>query len=577
MRDVRFFLKSRYGQSHALVIGINRYKNASPLGYAVNDANAVARKLISNFDFPEGNVSLLLDEDATAAEIRRSFLRFSDQNRVTLDDRIVVFFAGHGTTRRGARGEVGYLVPYDADLQDLSTLVRWDDLTRNAEIIPAKHMMFVMDACYGGLAVTRAMGAGSARFVNDMLKRFSRQVLAAGKADETVADAGGPIPGHSVFTGHFLQGLDGAAATPDGVLTASGLMAYVYGRVSADVGSFQTPHFGHIDGDGDFIFRIPAAAEGEVEEDNAAMFLVPYPPEPAERTDVASKVSRTKQLLAQPDRAIELHDFVIEEVRAFLSATGDDSFKTNTTFTVEELIARLARYESATLDLSVTEACMAYWAGSAHRPILRKALARSVDRLEAIGGLAIWVNLRWYPLVLQLYCAGIASVAAGRYDTLADLFLTDIRIPEESRPAFRVVSDVLLEFTRADVFKRLPGHERNHTPMSEYLFKLLQPRLDDALFLGRAYEDAFDEFEVLLALVCAQAYEKEDQSIWGPIGRFAWKQRHRANSPLARVLARAKEHGKQWPPFEAGVFGTDYETFSRSTEAFKAWVTQLRW
>ncbi len=36
-----------YSNSHALVIGINNYPNASPLGYALNDAEATAKLLIS--------------------------------------------------------------------------------------------------------------------------------------------------------------------------------------------------------------------------------------------------------------------------------------------------------------------------------------------------------------------------------------------------------------------------------------------------------------------------------------------------------------------------------------------------
>jgi hypothetical protein len=43
------------------------------------------------------------------------------------------------------------------------------------------------------------------RFLRDMLQRFSRQVLTAGKADETVADENGPRPGHSIFTSHLLE------------------------------------------------------------------------------------------------------------------------------------------------------------------------------------------------------------------------------------------------------------------------------------------------------------------------------------------------------------------------------------
>ena len=76
-------------------------------------------------------------------------------------------------------------------------------------------MFFLMDACYGGLALSRRpFPPGSMRFLKNMLQRHSRQILTAGKADEVVADAGGPRAGHSIFTGHVLDVLEGGAATP---------------------------------------------------------------------------------------------------------------------------------------------------------------------------------------------------------------------------------------------------------------------------------------------------------------------------------------------------------------------------
>ena len=108
-----------------------------------------------------------------------TFLNYSNLSHP--DDRLFVFFAGHGHTETGHRGEVGYLVPQDGDLKQLATLIRWDELTRNADLIPAKHILFIMDACYGGLAVSR-LSAGTARFLKDMMLRRSRQVLTSGKA-----------------------------------------------------------------------------------------------------------------------------------------------------------------------------------------------------------------------------------------------------------------------------------------------------------------------------------------------------------------------------------------------------------
>ncbi|MEW8183571.1 MAG: caspase family protein [Candidatus Thiodiazotropha endolucinida] len=252
--DSKFSYQPNYSISRALIIGINQYQNVSPLGYAVSDAEEISSLLTSDFGFEEENVTLLLDKEATKESIFKEFLRFTNDD-IGLDDRVLVFFAGHGYTRNGRRGEVGYLVPSDANMVDFSTLIRWDDLTRNSELVPAKHMLFIMDACYGGLAITRHLKPGSVRFLKDMMVRYSRQVITAGKADEVVADSGGPIPNHSVFTGHFIEALKGNAADNQGVITANGVMAYVYEKVSKDRNSNQTPHFGFFDGDGDFIFR----------------------------------------------------------------------------------------------------------------------------------------------------------------------------------------------------------------------------------------------------------------------------------------------------------------------------------
>jgi uncharacterized caspase-like protein len=168
---------------------------------------------------------MLLDEEASRSAVMTTFLRLANDARE--NDRVFVFFAGHGYTRPGRRGEVGHLVPVDGDPGNLASLVRWDDLTKNADLLAAKHVLFIMDACYGGLAVARALAPGASRFLKDMLRRYSRQVLTAGKANEVVADCGGPRPGHSMFTGHLLEALEGGAADADGIVAASAVMAYV--------------------------------------------------------------------------------------------------------------------------------------------------------------------------------------------------------------------------------------------------------------------------------------------------------------------------------------------------------------
>jgi hypothetical protein len=212
--------------------------------------------LTSELSFPRAQIIVLRDAEATKTAILDSYIGLREK-AFNIDDRVLVFFAGHGVTVKGSRGPIGYLVPVDGDPDRLNTLIRWDDFTRNAEILPAKHILFIIDACYSGLAIQRAITPGTQRFISDMLQRNSRQVITAGKANETVSDGGGPTGSNSIFTGYLLEGLRGAASDAHGVLTANLLMNYVYQKVGQDARSDQTPHYGHVEGDGDFILRAP--------------------------------------------------------------------------------------------------------------------------------------------------------------------------------------------------------------------------------------------------------------------------------------------------------------------------------
>lgn len=580
MRDLRFLFKTHYGASRALVIGIDKYKNAPPLLYAVSDAVAVRDVLIDDFKFLPSGITLLLDDEANKQTILKAFLQFAHDD-VSLDDRVVVFFAGHGHTRTGSRGEIGYLVPHDADMADFSTFIRWDELTRNADLIRAKHVLFIMDACYGGLALVRTVGPGSTRFLKDMMLRTSRQALTAGKADEVVADSGGPLPNHSVFTGHLIEALQGKAWTTDGVLTASAVMSYVYSKVANDKNSNQTPHYGHIDGDGDMILLAPGLSDlgASDTKDLDRLVSVPYADTTDDIASTPSKVKRVKTLIATDAGAIELHDLLTSEVRRVLSLTSEDAFVLSGQFSQEEFVSRLERYEAATADLALLLACVAHWGRPAHFATLQKCIARSSDRLEARGGLTVWLALRWYPLLLELYCTGVAAVDAGRYDSLAAVFNTSLPSSEHqltSGTFLEAVSDALLQLAQTDVFKRIPGHERNYTPLSDYLLKILQPRLDDTLFLGKNYESAFDKFEVYLALSAADMRLGRDQNAWAPIGRFGWK-RGRDSSPLERVLKEAQTQKASWLPLQAGLFGGDFARFEKAADHIGQTTNQLNW
>lgn len=549
----------RYEESWALVVGINDYARASPLAYAVSDAQAVAESL-DPLGFPDENVTVLLDAAATRDRILSELQGLG--RKAGSDDRVLFFFAGHGTTHTGHRGEVGFLVPADGAPGDLHTLVRWDDLTRIAELIPAKHALFIMDACYGGLAVTRAAG-GRQRFLKDMLSRYVRQVVAAGKADQVVADSGGPRPENSVFTGHLLDALDGAAASDDGTITANGAMAYVYDRVGRDTDSIQTPHFGCIDGDGDFVFVAPSLERLDAAEEHGQDILVGSPPgllDPSQARNEGELTSDLKELLGEPTRRIKLDECVVREVTAFLGRTGSqDCSAGGGSISADTFAERLREYEGAASRLMIAAALLGKWSVSEQRPVLRAVLGRLADNIESQGGSTVLLALRWYPLQLVLYCGGIGAIAGSSYANLRTLVTAstrEARTGTGTEPIVVPIVDNFSEYERG--FRLLPGRERNVVPASEHLFEFLQPVLEDTLFLGRDYETIFDRFEVFLALI----YADVSDTGFSPLGRFSWKHRSRiAHSPLAEILAEAKDAGGDWPPLQAGLFRGNRERF----------------
>jgi uncharacterized caspase-like protein len=257
--------KALYGKSWAVVIGINDYQKVPKLTYAVNDAKAVRDLLIGSLGFAPERVTTLLDGAATRQAILAALGdSLADPDRVSADDRLFVFYAGHGVTRKlPGGGNLGYIVPVDADATSFASqaisMTSFQDID---EIVPAKHVFYIMDACYSGVGLTRAGNApgGGRRYVEEVTGRRARQMLTAGGAEEQVAD-GGP-GGHSIFTWTVLNGLEGRAdLNGDGFVTAAELSAYVSPSVSAL--SRQTPAFGSLVGSagGEFVFELKHTEE----------------------------------------------------------------------------------------------------------------------------------------------------------------------------------------------------------------------------------------------------------------------------------------------------------------------------
>ena len=253
---------SLYNNKWAVVIGINKYKHWPKLKYAVNDANGIRELLINEYHFKPERIITLIDEQASRSGIISALMdKLGDPDKVKKNDSVFVFYAGHGATRHLPSGrDLGYIIPYEAQsdtyYSSAISMTHFRDIT---EAIPAKHIFFIMDSCYSGLALTRGSTLNSRNFLQENAKRLGRQIITAGGADQQVSDEG-PY-GHSVFTWTLLQGLKGQGdLNKDGFITASELSAYVSPIVSSI--SMQTPAFGNMVGSegGDYVFALNGGA-----------------------------------------------------------------------------------------------------------------------------------------------------------------------------------------------------------------------------------------------------------------------------------------------------------------------------
>lgn len=246
-----------YDSSYAVVIGIDKYPASRwpNLSYARKDAEGVGA-------FLEGQgfrVTQLINEQATKSAIIKA-MQNDLARRVNKNDRILVFFAGHGHTEELANEDWGYIVPYHEENQSSADYISMEELqTLSRKMGRAKHQLFIMDACYGGLLTTRGVAAVDVdipNYLQDVTRRTARLIITAGGKDQQVLDEG--PDDHSVFTGLFLEALEKAMAdiNGDGYITFSELTAYLVPRAS---NAYQTPALGYLPGhgQGEFVFHVP--------------------------------------------------------------------------------------------------------------------------------------------------------------------------------------------------------------------------------------------------------------------------------------------------------------------------------
>jgi len=229
-------------RSYALVVGIANYQNlpaAKQLQFPERDAESVYSILISTEggNFHAENVHKLIGAKATLTALRHELEEWLPS--VTKDDdRVLIYFAGHGFVSSGK----AYLAPYDIDLNNIvSTAYPMDTLGRDIGVkIKGKWKVLLTDSCHSGAINPDA----DVQLINGTLGNLNKSLfsLTASRDRERSFESKDWGGGHGIFTYYVVKGLEGAAdESGDGIVTADELAEYVHRNVREATGGRQNP------------------------------------------------------------------------------------------------------------------------------------------------------------------------------------------------------------------------------------------------------------------------------------------------------------------------------------------------
>ena len=399
-----------------------------------------------------------------------------------------------------------------------------------------------------------------------------------------MSDGGGSRPGHSIFTSYLLDGMEGAAALANGLITGNSVMKYVYENVGTDAYSQQTPHYGSFDGDGDFIFNPSVVEEKGAERDRReghdVLIDVPFLPnsEPSEAQALGDVI---KELIPDPAGKIKLDAIVNRALRSALTELGPTNFPATPSQgdANEQFPRRIRRYDELLIDLQTISVLLAHWGDASQAQLLSKVLMRLAEAERPRAGVTIWLHLMAYPVLAVMYAGGIAALAAGRFDMLRVCLTTPVFWDRSrSEQAVPILIPVVAEVTSIfNAFKTLPGMAQKYVPRSEHQLAALQPIVEDQLFLRRNYQDLFDQFEIMLALVHADLRPGGFSPFWGPPGRFAYEERSLlgGRKPFAAFVESVRAQGQAWPGLAVGFFNGSLSRFEEVALGYAALIEKV--
>jgi len=198
--------------------------------------------------------------DATLFDILAALK--SLRENISKDASVLVYYAGHGELDE-ATG-MGFWLPVDAAPDDRNDWISSTEISDQLDLLPARHVLVVVDSCYSGALTQTALpyysgtsGEEREHWLEQIAKNRSRTALTSGGLKPVLDTMGGD---HSIFARAILETL----RENDSPLETRRLWSAVKTRVeyqTRKLGRHQRPeyapirHAGHESGDFVFVPR----------------------------------------------------------------------------------------------------------------------------------------------------------------------------------------------------------------------------------------------------------------------------------------------------------------------------------
>ena len=223
------------GKTWALIVGVSQYQHVKPLRFASDDALAFYNYLLSTAggSIPQANIELLLNEKATLVQLDLAMGKLI--NSVKPNDRVFIYFSGHGDQESKTIAQRGFLLTHDSFSSNYNStafaVIYLQDYVATLATKNQAQIFMFLDACRSGkLAGSEINGVQLAG--QQLLTKVANEVkFMACQADELSLEGGGC----GLFSYHLIRGMQGMAdANEDKIVTLRELERYLEDRVTAE-------------------------------------------------------------------------------------------------------------------------------------------------------------------------------------------------------------------------------------------------------------------------------------------------------------------------------------------------------